>query len=69
MPSAEPRTGHNWTLFARWLDLLERQLGDPHTTLVIPFDFRVVLIRSLNCAEFSSWLSEIAQAHNPISGF
>jgi hypothetical protein len=41
---------------------------DPHTTVIIPFDFRVIFVCSLNCAEFSSRLSEGAQPLNAISG-
>ena len=50
------------------LDLLERRLVDPHTTIIIPLDDRVILIRSLNCAEFSIRLSEVAQTLDAISG-
>ena len=50
------------------LDLLERWLVDPHTTVIIPLDDRVLFISSLNGAEFSSWLSEVAQTLDAISG-
>jgi hypothetical protein len=40
---------------------------DPHTTVIVPFDLRVIFVRSLNCAEFSSWLSEVAQTFDTIS--
>jgi hypothetical protein len=40
---------------------------DSRTTVTIPFDFRVVFIRSLNSAEFPIRFSEIAQALNAIS--
>jgi len=42
-----------------WLNLLERWLVDPHTTVIIPFDFSVIFVRSLDGAEFSSWLAKI----------
>ena len=41
---------------------------ESHTTVIIPFDDRVIFVSLLNCAEFSSWLSEVAQAHDAISG-
>jgi hypothetical protein len=50
------------------LDLLERRLVQPHTTVVIPFDDRVIFVSFLNCAEFSSRLSEVAQTLDAISG-
>ena len=50
------------------LDLLERRLVDPHTTVIIPLDDRVIFVRLLNCAEFSSRLSEVPQTLDPISG-
>jgi hypothetical protein len=40
---------------------------DSHTTVVIPFDFCVIFVRSLDCAEFSSRLSEVAQAFDAIA--
>jgi len=43
------------------LNLLERRLVDSHTTVIIPFDDRVIFVRLLNCAEFSRRLSEVAQ--------
>jgi hypothetical protein len=52
----------------RGLNLLERRLVDSHSTVTIPFDQRVLFISSLNCAEFSSRLSEVAQPLDPISG-
>jgi hypothetical protein len=39
-----------------------------HTTVTIPFDDRVIFVCLLNCAEFSSRLSEVAQTLDPISG-
>jgi hypothetical protein len=41
---------------------------DSHTTVVIPLDDRVLLVGSLNGAEFSRWLSEVAQTLDAISG-
>jgi hypothetical protein len=41
---------------------------NPHTTVIIPLDDRVIFVRLLNCAEFSSWLSEVPQTLDPISG-
>ena len=40
----------------------------PHTTVIIPFDDRVIFVRLLNCAEFPSRLSEVAQTLDAISG-
>jgi hypothetical protein len=51
-----------------WLNLLEPRLMESHTTVIIPFDHRVFFVRLLNCAEFSSRLSEVAQTLDPISG-
>ena len=39
------------------------------TTVIIPFDDRVIFVGLLNCAEFSSRLSEVAQTLDAISGF
>jgi hypothetical protein len=39
-----------------------------HTTVVIPFDERVIFINLPNYAKFSSRHSEIAQAFDAISG-
>jgi hypothetical protein len=41
---------------------------DPHTTVIVPFDFRVIFVRSLNRAEFSSRFSEVAQTLDAVSG-
>ena len=41
---------------------------ESHTTVIIPFDDRVIFVNLLNCAEFSSRLSEVAQTLDPISG-
>jgi hypothetical protein len=43
-------------------------LVESHTTVIIPFDDRVIFVRLLNCAEFSSWLSEVAQSLDATSG-
>jgi hypothetical protein len=40
----------------------------PHTATIIPFDDRVIFVRSLNDAEFSCRFSEVAQTLDPISG-
>ena len=41
---------------------------ESRTTAIIPFDDRVIFIRLLNCAEFPSRLSEVAQTLDAISG-
>jgi len=43
-------------------------LVESHTTVIIPFDDRVIFVRLLNGAEFSSRLSEVAQTLDAISG-
>jgi hypothetical protein len=43
-------------------------LSKPHTTVVIPLHDRIIFVGTLNCAEFSSRLSEVAQALDAISG-
>jgi hypothetical protein len=43
-------------------------LAESHTTVIIPFDDRVIFVSLLNCAEFSSRLSEVAQTLYAISG-
>jgi hypothetical protein len=50
------------------LNLLERRLVESRATVFIPFDERVLFVCSLNCAEFSSRLSEVAQTLDSISG-
>ena len=50
------------------LNLLKRRLVDSRTTVIIPFDNRVIFVSSLNCAEFSCRLSEVAQTLDAISG-
>jgi hypothetical protein len=41
---------------------------ESHATVVIPPDDRVIFVSSLNWAEFSSPLSEVAQTFDAISG-
>jgi hypothetical protein len=41
----------------RGLNLLERRLVDSHSTVIIPFDERVLFVCSLNCAGFPGQLS------------
>jgi hypothetical protein len=43
-------------------------LVESHTTVIIPFNDSVVFVSLLNCAEFSSRLSEVAQTLDAISG-
>ena len=62
------RTNIWWERSLGHLNLLERRLVESHATVVIPLDDRVLFVGSLNCAEFSSWLSEVAQAFDAISG-
>jgi len=50
------------------LDLLQRQLVESHTAVIIPFNDRVIVVSLLNSADFSSRLSEVAQTLNAISG-
>jgi hypothetical protein len=50
-----------------WLKLLERWLMESYTTVIIPFDDRVIFVGSLYCAEFSGRFSEVAQALYAIS--
>jgi hypothetical protein len=50
------------------LNLLEPQLVESHKTVIIPFDDRVIFVSLLNSAELSSWLSEVAQTLDAISG-
>jgi hypothetical protein len=38
------------------------------TTVIIPFDDRVIFVSLLDCAEFSSLLPEVAQTLDAISG-
>jgi hypothetical protein len=39
-----------------------------HTSVIIPLHDRVIFVSLLNCAEFSSRLSEVAQPFDAISG-
>ena len=41
---------------------------ESRTTVVIPLDDRVLFVSSLNCAEFSSRRSEVAQTFDTIPG-
>jgi hypothetical protein len=41
---------------------------ESHSTVIIPFDNRVIFVRLLNCAEFSSRLSKVARTFDAISG-
>ena len=41
---------------------------ESYPTVIIPFDDRVIFVRSFNCAEFSIRLSEVAQTLDAISG-
>jgi hypothetical protein len=50
------------------LRLLERRLVASRSTVIIPFDDRVIFVSFLNCAQFSTRLSEVAQALNAVSG-
>jgi hypothetical protein len=50
------------------LNLLEPRLVKSHSTVIIPFDDCVIVVSLLNCAEFSSRLSEVAQTLDTISG-
>jgi hypothetical protein len=43
-------------------------LVESHTIGIIPFDDRVIFVSLLNCAEFPSRLSEVAQTLNAIFG-
>jgi len=56
------------TVIGRRLNLFERWLVPSHTTVVIPFDERVLLISLLNGPELSGRLSEVAQTLDAISG-
>jgi hypothetical protein len=50
------------------LNLLERWLVDSHSTVIIPLDDRVLVVRSLHCAVFAIRLAEVAQTLDAISG-
>ena len=49
------------------LNLLEGRLVESHAAVIIPLDDCVIFVSSLNCAEFSGWLSEVAQTLDAIS--
>jgi hypothetical protein len=51
------------------LNLLGPRLVESYTTVIIPFDHRFIFVNLLNCAEFSSRLSKVAQTLDAISGF
>jgi len=50
------------------LDLLKRRLVKSHMTVIIPFDDRVLFVRSLDIAEFPRRLPEVVQTLDAISG-
>jgi hypothetical protein len=50
------------------LNLLEPRLAESHTTVIIPLDDRVIFVSLLNCAQFPSRRSEVAQTLDAISG-
>ena len=62
VPRVDTRVG--W----RRLNLLEPGLVESLTAVIIPLDDRVIFVSLLNCAEFSSRLSEVAQTLDAISG-
>jgi hypothetical protein len=41
---------------------------EPHATVTIPFDDRIIFVNLLNGAEFSSRLSEVTQTLYAVSG-
>ena len=49
------------------LNLPERWLVDPHATVIIPFHFGIIFVRSLNRAKCSIRLPEVAQTLDAIS--
>ena len=56
-----------YEFFQGGLNLLEPRSAESHTTVVIPFDDCVIFVRLLNCAQFSSRHSEVAQTLDAIS--
>jgi hypothetical protein len=50
------------------LNLLEPRLAESLTTVIIPLDDRVIFVSLLNCAQFPSRRSEVAQTLDAISG-
>jgi hypothetical protein len=57
-----------WQSMNLCLNLPEGRLVESYPTVVIPLYKGIVFVRLLNCSEFSSRLSEVAQAHDTISG-
>src|ERR1039458_2248273 len=54
---------------ALWrLNFFERWLAKSHAAIVIPLDDCILFVSTLDCAEFSSRLSEVAQTLDAISG-
>jgi hypothetical protein len=51
-----------------FLNFLKPWLTDSHSTVIIPFDERVIFVRFLDCAQFPSGHSKVAQTLDPISG-
>jgi hypothetical protein len=51
-----------------WLHFLKPRLPDFHTTVIIPFDNRIILVRPLDCTDLPGRYSEVAQTLDPISG-
>jgi hypothetical protein len=49
------------------LNLFEPWLAEPHTTVMIPFDDYIIIVCLLNCAQFPSRISEVAQTFDAIS--
>jgi hypothetical protein len=49
-------------------DFFEPRLVQSHSTVIVPLYKRIVFVRLLNCAEFSSRFSEVAQPLDAISG-
>jgi hypothetical protein len=58
----------DWPSLVCGLSLLEPRLMESPTTGIIPFYDRVIFVCLLNCAEFPSRLSEVAQTLDAISG-
>jgi hypothetical protein len=50
------------------LNPLEPRLVESLASVIVPFDDGVIFVSLLNCAEFSSRLSEVAQTLDAISG-
>jgi hypothetical protein len=56
------------TLTRRLTDFLEPRLLDSHMTVIIPFDNRVILVRTLDGTHLPGRYSEVAQTFDPITG-